>query len=336
MPHPKIYRTQVMEGVIIPGIIRNGNYFLSGLHVYGDGRVDDWDFEDFEGFKRDVRRGWVATQVPDGGALSIHHLGQWQLDNGRWQYDAEGFIDHVWSVVKELNPELSNLYEYTPRKINGIVYGESGKGRSYYGEPRFERDPMPERIAGDRSMFCYQDEAGDYYLTLVEIFAEDKIVLQWLPESITLTFDELKALVPQERVRSSPPVGSTIKLMGLGEARLAAIDYEIAIDSKLAEISDMLKKLKGEPDSAELCVQRYEEYCEQPSVEARDKLREAYEAVPEHERMYLLGDQDRKDFPIRIIIYGEDEIEGWSHRAAARADGLPLPTIQVPKIPGEE
>ena len=59
-------------------------------------------------------------------------------------------------------------------------------------------------------------------------------------------------------------------------------------------------------------------------------LRAAYEAVPEHHRMYV-GDMDTKDVAVRMIIYGEQEIEGWSHRLVARARGLPLPTIRVPK-----
>lgn len=60
-------------------------------------------------------------------------------------------------------------------------------------------------------------------------------------------------------------------------------------------------------------------------------MRAAYEAVPEHHRMYV-GDMDTQDIPVRMILYGEDEIEGWSHRAAARSLGnVELPTIHVPK-----
>jgi hypothetical protein len=34
-----------------------------------------------------------------------------------------------------------------------------------------------------------------------------------------------------------------------------------------------------------------------------------------------------------MIIDGEQEIENWSHRLVARAQGLPLPTITVPQPP---
>jgi hypothetical protein len=64
---------------------------------------------------------------------------------------------------------------------------------------------------------------------------------------------------------------------------------------------------------------------------ARAQLRTAYEAVPEQQRRYV-GDMDTKDIPVRMVIYGDDEIEGWSHRIVARAQGVtPLPSVNVPK-----
>jgi hypothetical protein len=39
---------------------------------------------------------------------------------------------------------------------------------------------------------------------------------------------------------------------------------------------------------------------------------------------------DVKDIPIRMVIYGEDEIENWSHRIVGRQFGMDsLPTIHV-------
>jgi hypothetical protein len=54
-------------------------------------------------------------------------------------------------------------------------------------------------------------------------------------------------------------------------------------------------------------------------------------SVPEHKRMYV-GDMDTKDVGVRMILFGDQEIEGWSHRAVARTQGIePLPEIRVPK-----
>lgn len=47
--------------------------------------------------------------------------------------------------------------------------------------------------------------------------------------------------------------------------------------------------------------------------------------------MYV-GDMDTKDVAVRMVIYGEQQIEGWSHRLVARSRGdEELPSIEVPK-----
>ena len=76
------------------------------------------------------------------------------------------------------------------------------------------------------------------------------------------------------------------------------------------------------------------------SEEVQQELRQAYEAIPAHNRQYVLGlgDMDVKDIPIRMIIYGEDEIENWTHRQVARKLGMrPLPYIKVKgALPGSK
>jgi len=76
---PKICRTEVVKGVSIPGIIKNGPYHFTDLDVYEDGRVACWNFEDFEHFKNDVQRGWVSICIPSGQNISIHGLGDWTI-----------------------------------------------------------------------------------------------------------------------------------------------------------------------------------------------------------------------------------------------------------------
>jgi len=40
---------------------------------------------------------------------------------------------------------------------------------------------------------------------------------------------------------------------------------------------------------------------------------------------------DTKDVAVRMILYGDQEIENWSHWIASRERGEPLPAITVPK-----
>ena len=45
-----------------------------------------------------------------------------------------------------------------------------------------------------------------------------------------------------------------------------------------------------------------------PCDYTKEKLRKAYEAVPEHERMYL-GDMDSKDWDYHRILYSDKKRE---------------------------
>ena len=64
--------------------------------------------------------------------------------------------------------------------------------------------------------------------------------------------------------------------------------------------------LRGEPGSRRRCLEHFELYKANPGVEQREALRRAYEAVPEHFRMYC-GDMDSKDWPIRRVLYGSED-----------------------------
>lgn len=70
------------------------------------------------------------------------------------------------------------------------------------------------------------------------------------------------------------------------------------------------------------CHDAYQLFQEDPTEETREKLREAHEAVPEHNRRFVLADMDVKDIPIRMIIYGGKEIENWSHWQVAKQQGV--------------
>lgn len=49
----------------------------------------------------------------------------------------------------------------------------------------------------------------------------------------------------------------------------------------------------------------FEKYQKEPNEASKQKLKEAYEAIPEQNRVYVLGDMNQKDNPIRSVIYDE-------------------------------
>lgn len=70
----------------------------------------------------------------------------------------------------------------------------------------------------------------------------------------------------------------------------------------IAEVDDEIEHLAGRPDSSACCLSALDQYLDEMSEANLAALRDAYSAVPEHLRLYLLGDQDAKDWPLRVLI----------------------------------
>ena len=118
------------------------------------------------------------------------------------------------------------------------------------------------------------------------------------------------------------PEGAEVSVHSLGRFKATEVHSFVAEAELLKQVADVIEELNDRPTSADRVREALRKYAEQQTPENKEQLRIAYEAVPAHLRMYL-GDQDRKDFPIRVILYGDQEIEDWSHRKASRAAGLP-------------
>jgi hypothetical protein len=166
---------------------------------------------------------------------------------------------------------------------------------------------------------------GNYYLTEIRIYKDGKIDCWELVD-----LEGFKKKVEVGWVVTSLPEGAHTSISFLADFNAKDVKAFIREDEFLKEVIDEIAALNGQPTSSDICCQAYKEFQETKTEEARAKLKAAYEAVPEHNRRYVLHDMDVKDIPIRMIIYGEDEIEKWSHRIASKHLGLkPLPTIKV-------
>ncbi|NML37727.1 hypothetical protein HHL17_11030 [Chitinophaga sp. G-6-1-13] len=332
-PTTRVYRKQLIEGFSIPAIIHNGSYFFVDIDVYADGRVECWHFEDIEHFKKDVRRGWVVSGIPDNNEISIHGLGSWTIINGSWLFDKESFIDYVLKLIKELNPALENIYQYSQKTVNGIKIGESGNGSVYKEHKRTPNDLFPEKITGESVNLFYKVN-NEYYLTKVLVFPDLTISLSRLEKTVDINLEEFEELINKEIIVSEIPAGSIVNIYGLGSFTVQEAQYTTDIKEKLLEVRDLIKELKGEPSAIDVCREAYQRYIDHPTLNNKEQLKISYEAVPDHQKMYV-GDMDTKDTAVRMIIYGEQEIENWSHYRVAKAMGEKLPTIQVP-TPKEE
>lgn len=328
-PATKVYRQKTVEGFSIPAIIRNGSYFFVDLDVYEDGRVNCWNFEDFEHFKKDVRRGWVRLSIPDNEEISIHGLGAWTIMGGSWIFEPESFIDYVLSLIKKLNPRLKNIYKHREKKVNGVTISESGRGTIYKTHVGTPDDTFPDKIDG-KSLDLFYKVKDEYHLTQMNVFADQTIRLSRLEKIMELTLPELEELVTKEIIVTQVPNLSRVLVYGLGSFTIKEVQYTADIHQKLLEVHDIIRKLNAAPTSIQLCRQAYTQYINDPTLHNKAQLKISYENVPDHQKMYV-GDMDTKDVEVRMIIYGEQEIERWSHYQLAKARGEKLPTIHITK-----
>jgi hypothetical protein len=166
---------------------------------------------------------------------------------------------------------------------------------------------------------------GTYYLADIKIY-KDAVVDCWG----LVDFETFKQKVASGWVVTTLPEGAKVSVSLLAEFRAVGVGSWVREGEFVKEVADEIERLNGRPTTIEKCSAAYKKFLAEESEEARDFLRQAYEAVPEHNRRFVLGDMDVKDIPVRMIIYGEDEVEKWSHRQVAKSLGIePPPTISV-------
>jgi hypothetical protein len=154
--------------------------------------------------------------------------------------------------------------------------------------------------------YCFVHN-GDYHLTTLKVF-EGGIIDCW---------GRMEKIEFLEKVKSGfitidVPEGTAVRI---GEQEFnfhqttttitdgtTMVHKWINTEEFVKDVLDSYHVSLGHPSVAALCRLAYDEYILKPSPEAKEKLRHAYLDVPAHERRFLLGDQDNKDFPIRAIL----------------------------------
>lgn len=297
----KVYKKQILEGVAVPAFIRNGaNYFVD-LCVYENGRVADWNFEDFSHFVQDVQKGWVRVSVPDGEGISVHGLGSFYITDGTWLYNKESFVDYIAAVIKELNPHEDNIFTYREKIIGKVRYGESGTGTVYKEQEHYKNDPFPKKIDGDSINLFYRG-ADQYFLVNLIVYPDNTFEISRIEHPTHLTHEQLLQMVADGILLTAIPDNTPVTIYGLGSFTVSGTNYVETIENKLLEVKDILSKLQGLPTTVKICIAALETYNKNPTEENKKHLKESYENIPEHHRMYV-GDMDTRDSEVTSIIY---------------------------------
>lgn len=196
---------------------------------------------------------------------------------------------------------------------------------------RTYREVNGEQIIGKRHS-AYIHNGGTYFLADIIVY-KDAIIDCWE----LMNLDEFKSALARGWCVTTLPEGAKVDIAFLSAFTVTKVDSWIAEEEFLKEVIDTIEELNDRPTSDLKCREVYKLYQDNPTEELRAKLKQAYEAIPEHNRRYVLADMDVKDVPIRMIIYGEEEIENWSHWQVSKEMGIdPLPSITVPQPPKEE
>lgn len=320
--------TRTLKGVSFPAIIHNGSYFLSDLYIYEDGVVDCWGGVDLNLFREKVSSGWVKTSIPNGADLHIDSLGLIRIADAAWAMTPGTLIDRVEKTVTALNPAHVNLYDMqgdeTDRSGPIGVQKESRMGQTTW-RMTDRASFFPELARGvAKWAFWHLDDA--LHLVQVSLFDDDKVRITGAGRPDWMTLDALRG---DERLCTATK-GDRVEITGLCSFLVDDIHLTVPKEAFLAELVIDRDEAAGRETVMDRTRAAFSRYEKAPSAETLEALRTAYESVPEHLRRFC-GDMDTKDIPIRIALYGDQEIEGWSHFQVSKARGEPLPSIKVPK-----
>jgi predicted NAD-dependent protein-ADP-ribosyltransferase YbiA (DUF1768 family) len=84
----------------------------------------------------------------------------------------------------------------------------------------------------------------------------------------------------------------------------------LTADGFLLDVADRIEALNERPTAARRCWEAIRRFQQEPVEANRAMLKEAYLAVPPHLRIYVLGDMDRQDRPLRILLTSIGEAVG--------------------------
>ncbi|MEZ0111799.1 putative NAD-dependent protein-ADP-ribosyltransferase YbiA (DUF1768 family) [Catenulispora sp. EB89] len=160
------------------------------------------------------------------------------------------------------------------------------------------RDVDGERITGTwRPAFIRN--AGSYHLTDLIIYA-DGMVDCWGLE----TLDGFAAKLRSGWVATELTEGARASAHHLASWKFAEPKTWLTPEMLLGEVRDTIDDLNQRPNSSARCRAAVDVFLADQTDENRQALRTAYEAVPEHMRVYMLGDMDQNDVPVQILIGG--------------------------------
>lgn len=332
----QLVRTKLIRGYAFSGVIHNGgSYFHTSLEVFSDGLIHCWEMVDLPLFKAKLASRWVVTSVPKNKPMHLHGIGNLCFSHAEWTHTPESLTAFIESLIQDLNPRGENLHDCHGRDteiVNGVRYAALSHGNPRPWKPKGALNPF---LSGDygKEILHFRQEGGALHLVRLTLFPDDTVRISGLPSGEAMvSFEEFQEQLRDTALFRLPEKGDRVVIDQLGAFTAKDWQWRVNPNALEAELHDLHEQALGKPGAIRVCRAAHEAYLKEQTSTTLEALRQAYESVPEHLRAYC-GDMDTKDIPIRMILYGEQQIENWSHYQVAKAEGMPLPTINVPPPP---
>jgi hypothetical protein len=196
-----------------------------------------------------------------------------------------------------MNNELRGLFQETPEQKKKWKQRRTywtTNARAYKINGNFAYDLVDGSAA---KMFLHKNNA--YHLVNIVGFADGTYQIE---NDKAITSKNITKMIERKQLVCAPPLGVPVHFNNLGVIEISEVLWGAEPSEKLKEILDLPNQFGSGQTVHERCVALYNQYLRYPDEKTRALLREAYEAVPEHERMYL-GDMDSKDYDYRRILF---------------------------------
>ncbi len=194
-------KTEKLKRVFVPAIINSeASFFFVDLQVFGNARLDYWTCEDIKHFEKDVKQGCITPDMPSGCCISIHNLGEWRINKGKWLFDRESFIKYILKTIKTLNPKSL----------------ENGNGTFY-------------KKIKDKEINLFFKTKLEYNLVRLDIYDENSIIVNRLEKPFKITLSQLEKMIAEKEIISQPANGSKINNSRIKVRRLTGLAYKIPL-----------------------------------------------------------------------------------------------------------
>ena len=139
-----------------------------------------------------------------------------------------------------------------------------------------------------------------YHLTDIHIYEDGKIDCWELVD-----FDGFIKKIQSGWIKTNLPKGEKVFAFPLGNIETKTFHPNRSENELIKEVRDIIDGFQGKKTTEQFCIEAFENFIENPTIENRNELKRTYKLVAEHNRRFLLGDMDVDDLPIRAAIYGE-------------------------------